>query len=203
VNGAVVAQRWIPAAAGTWIDIITPIAADIIQSDTLTVEIQVTGGVYMPYRHWLYQDVTAPSPCPADQAPLATFDGGQVQVFRTATPRMTMLGRAITIDAPTCWQTTDAITRGGDAKLFLHLYADPNQPPVLQADGYLNSDQLMGNWLIGAGYVPHLGLLTDILPSGTYRLAIGLYDAQTLARWPTDQASSGDGRVWLGEIVVP
>jgi hypothetical protein len=203
VNGTAVAQRWIPAAAGTWIDIITPIAADIIQSDRLAIEIQVTGGVYMPYRHWLYQDVTAPPPCPAGQVPLATFDDGQVQVFRTAAPRLTMVGRAININAPTCWQATDAITRDGDAKLFLHLYSDPSQPPVLQADGYLNGDQLVGHWLVGAGYVPRLGLLTESLPSGTYRLAIGLYDSQTLARWPADQASAGDGRVWLGEIVIP
>jgi mannosyltransferase len=82
------------------------------------------------------------------------------------------------------WQTAAQV----DAryKVFVHLYADPSQPPVAQVDGEPGGGLAPTNtWAVGAVVPDNHGVLipTD-LPAGRYQLMIGLYDLFTGDRLP-------------------
>lgn len=92
------------------------------------------------------------------------------------------------------WQTDAAL----DAryKVFVHLYADPNQPPVAQVDGEPGSGLAPTNtWAVGAVIADNHGVLIPAdLPPGRYQVMIGLYELFTQVRQPITlgQAIQGD-----------
>ncbi|MBZ0316457.1 MAG: hypothetical protein K8L91_08560 [Anaerolineae bacterium] len=90
-----------------------------------------------------------------------------------------------------------------DGKIFVHLYDDPNQPPIKQIDVWPGGSLPPANWL--PGYRSDaVTLPLDDVPPGTYSLAIGIYDPNTNERYTViDQrtAESSD-RLFLGEVVI-
>ena len=80
------------------------------------------------------------------------------------------------------WQTDAAL----DAryKVFVHLYADPAQPPVAQQDGEPGGGLAPTNaWPVGTTIADNHGVLMPAdLPPGKYQLMIGLYDLFTGTR---------------------
>mgnify|MGYP001070881100 CR=1 FL=1 len=92
-------------------------------------------------------------------------------------------------------------------KLFLHLY-DSNSGALVS-----QRDVIPGNWSYpttrwAAGEIvsDKVSLLIEEVPSGTYQLAVGAYDAQTGRRLPvsTSEASAvADNVAILQEVVIP
>ncbi len=91
-----------------------------------------------------------------------------------------------------------------DGKIFVHLYDDPNQPPIKQIDVWPGGSLPPANWL--PGYRSDtVTLPLEGVPPGTYSLAIGIYDPNTNERYTViDQrtAESSD-RLFLGEVIIP
>jgi hypothetical protein len=90
-------------------------------------------------------------------------------------------------------------------KVFVHLYADVNAPPVAQTDSEPGGGlALTTTWEPGRAVPDNHGLfLPPDLPSGPYRLMAGLYDLETGERLPVTVGDtiSGD-RLDLGLVVV-
>lgn len=88
-------------------------------------------------------------------------------------------------------------------KVFVHLYADVNAPPVAQQDGEPGGGlALTTTWAPGARVIDNHGvLIPPDLPSGPYQLLIGLYDLVSGARLPVTVGDTiiGD-RLDLGQI---
>jgi hypothetical protein len=74
------------------------------------------------------------------------------------------------------WQTDAPLA--ARYKVFLHLYADPNAPPVAQNDSEPGGGQaLTSSWQPGQTYPDHRGLLIPAdLVQGDYKIAVGLYN---------------------------
>ena len=84
-------------------------------------------------------------------------------------------------------------------KVFVHLY-DPDGTVVAQQDGLPGEGRLPTTTWMSGEYVAdthHLPIGGDV-PDGKYRLATGLYDAESLARLPV----SGDSGIAQGDHVI-
>jgi hypothetical protein len=91
------------------------------------------------------------------------------------------------------WQATQAIER--DLKLFAHLL-DASGNRLAQADPFLGAasdpdapgkDYLTGQWEPGRLVVTDVAIpVPDDVPSAPHRVAIGLYEEETMRRWPVD-----------------
>jgi hypothetical protein len=92
-----------------------------------------------------------------------------------------------------------------DGRVFVHLYADENQPPVAQVDRYpLDGASPPGTWLVGAQADTLVVNLTGI-PSADYTLMLGFYEALTGERFAAQSAAYtvlADGRVVLGNVTI-
>jgi mannosyltransferase len=101
------------------------------------------------------------------------------------------------------WQTDAPL----DAryKVFVHLYAEPNQPPLAQQDGEPGGGLAPSNtWAVGAAIPDNHGvLIPGDLPPGRYQLMIGLYELFTGDRQPItlDNVPQGD-RLTLETITI-
>jgi mannosyltransferase len=101
------------------------------------------------------------------------------------------------------WQTDAALTER--YKVFVHVYADPAQPPLAQQDGEPGGGLLItSQWTPGQRYADNHGVaLPADLPPGRYTLAIGLYnlfDGTRLAATLEGQALGE--RLELGTITI-
>jgi hypothetical protein len=101
------------------------------------------------------------------------------------------------------WQTDSPLAER--YKVFVHLYADPNQPPVAQQDGEPQGGQSPTvTWAPGATIADNHGVLVPPdLPPGDYTLMIGLYDLFTNDRLPIigDGTAAAD-RLRLAALTV-
>jgi mannosyltransferase len=101
------------------------------------------------------------------------------------------------------WQTDAALS--ARYKVFVHLYADPGQPPVAQVDGEPSGGlEPTSGWTAGAVIADNHGVLIPAgLPAGRYQLMIGLYDLFTGDRLPItlNHNSQGD-RLALDTITI-
>ena len=101
------------------------------------------------------------------------------------------------------WQTDSRLA--DRYKVFVHLYADPSQPPLAQQDGEPQGGQApTTTWEPEATVHDNHGVLIPAdLPPGDYTLMIGLYDLFTNDRLPVtiDGTASGD-RLSLGTLTV-
>ena len=101
------------------------------------------------------------------------------------------------------WQTDIAL----DARytVFVHLYADPNQPPVAQVDGEPGGGLAPTNtWAARTVISDNHGVLIPAdLPPGRYQVMIGLYELFTQVRQSItlDSTNQGD-RLVLDTITV-
>ncbi len=198
-NDHFVATRWIPELPGNWLEIPTLIPAKYLSIKPENTHIRIVPHVlnnyYMPYNHVVYgyvPDLTANK----FASLLATFQDGRIQLGSAELdyqPDQAKLG--VNFE----WYTDG--NAKGDYKVFVHLYADKNQPPVAQLDMRPGNGTLPpGNWLPG---VLHDTITVDLkgVPPGKYQVAIGMYDPITQQRLPP---SGGDdqNRLFIGEVEI-
>ncbi|MBI4771842.1 MAG: hypothetical protein HY784_15870, partial [Chloroflexi bacterium] len=90
-------------------------------------------------------------------------------------------------------------------KVFLHLTADPAQPPPVQQDSEPQGGlSPTGGWVPGQSYADNHGLLLPAgLPPGEYRLLVGLYNPATGERLPLTAGGEGDALLLQTFWVVP
>jgi hypothetical protein len=101
------------------------------------------------------------------------------------------------------WQTDAALTER--YKVFVHVYAALDQPPVAQQDSEPGGGLVLTSlWRPGRTYADNHGvLIPPDLPRGEYRLMAGLYNFADGARLPVRLKGVGGGdRLDLGTIVV-
>jgi hypothetical protein len=194
-NGSLIDRQWIPELPGSWLEVVTLIPGAQITADHTEIRIvpQVAGGHYIPYQHWAYQGSYMP-PSLDNNDTLATF--GNTILLRSAAldSRAESKQLAITL----LWDTVPPVE--GDYKVFVHvLDAAGNiaaQTDVRPGNGTLPP----GNWLPG---VLQDTIMVDLsqVPTGTYRVAIGLYQPVTFERLAP---SGGDetGRLVIGDVEV-
>ncbi|MGJ3238197.1 MAG: hypothetical protein ACFE0Q_05775 [Anaerolineae bacterium] len=196
-NGDLLDTQWIPNNPGTRHTIYTVIPSEYL-TETLTLHITPHGetGFYMPICHSAYP-ITLRS---NDQPALASFQDEVVA----------LVDLAIEVSNQTFELDLDWAVHAqpqGDYRLFVHLYDDPNQPPLAQWDGYF-ARMPLGNWQSGLfdTRASRISFSIDILPAGRYQLAIGFYNPNQ----PTDRLNpvsevyhtTPDGRLWLGEVEI-
>lgn len=90
-------------------------------------------------------------------------------------------------------------------KVFVHLYADVDAPPVAQQDGEPGGGLApTTTWAAGQTYADNHGLLIPAdLPPGQYQLRLGLYNLATGERLPVAVGDTITGdRLDLGAIVI-
>ncbi len=111
----------------------------------------------------------------ADGVSLAGYD------LSTHTPNIAAAGDVITLTL--YWEAREAPT--ADYQVFVHILGDQPEP-VAQADGPpLLGDYPTSMWAAGERIAdPHTLTLPPNLPEGEYRLLVGMYDLETLARLP-------------------
>ena len=101
------------------------------------------------------------------------------------------------------WETNAPITER--YKVFVHVYADPAQPPLAQQDGEPGGGLLItSGWTPGKRYADNHGVaLPPDLPPGTYTLAIGLYNLFDGTRLALTQNGTAAGeRLEIGTITI-
>ncbi len=184
--GETVDTAVVPALPGYWMDI--PI---LLPAETEKFCLK-TSDTYLSYHYWIYA-VPTEALIPAGEvlagvrdpfAPENTFQIVQMETER----RENQLSLTVT------WQTDGKLTH--DGKFFVHVYGDVNQPPLAQTDVYLNG-QPPANWFAGR-FVETVILPLDGLATGTYTLAVGMYDPVSGVRY---RVGEGD-RLLVGNVVI-
>ena len=102
------------------------------------------------------------------------------------------------------WQTDAALE--ARYKVFVHIYADENAPPLAQQDGEPGGGlALTSGWTTGAVIADNHGvLLPGDLPAGRYAVYVGLTELFSGERLPValDGAAAGD-RLRLTDLIIP
>jgi hypothetical protein len=198
VNDQPIGVRVVPQIPGQWIEIASLVPGAQIAGDrtTLRVEANITdpnAGYYMPYYHWFYQGIFHP-----DQTTLesASADFGNIHLIGQA---LHYESRRLTVQLN--WAGGSQNT---DAKIFLHLY-DSRGKLVAQVDQRSGNGTLPpANWLPETIHDMLTLIVPETLPTGTYQVAIGLYDPITLQRLKASGAGVGtDDRLFIGSITIP
>jgi hypothetical protein len=205
-NEQLVAEHWIPSIPGQWLEIPTLIPSELVTTSPLDIRIVPQNFVYMPYMHWVYQGHFAPPQAPTSAVtPKLTLQAGAIQLAFD----YTYAEDTQQLDAIVNWQM-DANAQG-DALFFVHLYDDLTQPPVMQVDARLGQGGLIIQNALPGWYADTYLFSIDMLPAGTYTLAIGMYDPVSGERTPVDadatnfefEMDTANQRVILGQIEVP
>lgn len=193
--------RVVPEIQGRWLEISTLVPRALISRPSLTLRVEVEGvqdsGFYMPYYHWFYQgDYQAE----AEGDSLATF--AESVALREAKTTYDGEARALRLDL--AWSLL--AESPFDAVVFMHIYDEAGV--LIEA---AQRDQRMGdgtlppaNWLPRRLYRErHTLQLPPDLPSGNYRVAVGLYDPRSLTRYAAHgEAADADQRVFIGTFSV-
>ncbi len=206
VGDQLTAEHWIPSIPGQWLEIPTLISSDMIVSDTPEIRLVPQGFVYMPYMHWVYQGRYEP---PEADSEAGREAGREASIlFQEGAIRLafdyTYNAATRTLDGMIRWQiTSDA---EGDALLFIHVYDDPSQPPLAQADLRLGQGGLILQNALPGSYQETFSLNLEAVPLGEYTLAIGMYDPVTGQRLQGESADftidESAQRVMIGQIEV-
>lgn len=173
----------VPARPGEWVDIVTPTAGD-----RFCVEAE---GEYRPFTYWVY-DVDFEAAEPPTQT-MATFvDPFDQREIELVTADYEIAGTSLLVDIT--WHSQGDLQH--DGKLFIHLYDDPDRPPVHQLVVWPGGDVLPpANWLPGELHETYV--LQDLTP-GHYIIALGLYEPNIQRRYTVGE---GD-RLFLGEVDI-
>ncbi|HUN09856.1 MAG TPA: hypothetical protein PLQ56_24850 [Aggregatilineales bacterium] len=193
-NEVLIAARVIPDVPGRWIEVPTLLPNDLDGPVQLRLVPEISNGVYSPYHHWLYRQQIDIRP---NQPLYADFPEGR---FSLAVNRIDYQAELRRLTMEFAWLNEGASQ--GDYRLFVHLYGDPNQAPVIQVDQYPGGGALPpGNWLQGT-IRDTITLDLSNLPAGNYRVALGLYNPYTGERL---MSPSGDdvGRLFIQDVIVP
>jgi hypothetical protein len=187
-------RRWIPEIPGQWLDIPMLVTDRSGCSPMFQIVPNVKNGAYFPFYHWVYEGRYQPETL--STAPMATFQNGAVQL---GSAKLDYQAAQAKLGVNFEWYTDGSAK--GDYKVFVHLYADKNQPPVAQLDMRPGNGMLPpGNWLPGVLRDTITVDLKDVQP-GTYQVAIGMYDPVSQERL---QPTGGDdqGRLFIGEVQI-
>ncbi|MCQ3928874.1 MAG: hypothetical protein DPW16_00315 [Chloroflexi bacterium] len=199
----------VPQIPGYWVDI--PFVVSSGAPDLhLKINIQgLNGTTYYPYSYWIYsgQESSSVNHNTEDKAPTtrrAIFsDGIQTQlddpIIQLVKVNYNQDSAAMSVDFE--WYSNGDLTR--DGKIFVHLYDDPDQPPIKQIDVWPGGSLPPANWLPG-NRSDTVTLPLEGVPTGTYSLAIGIYDPNTNERYTVIDQRTGESsdRLFLGEVVI-
>jgi hypothetical protein len=193
--------RVVPEIAGKWLEIASLVPRALITGERLVLRVEADGltetGFYMPYYHWFYQGDYQHE---TTDGLVATF--ADSVVLNTAQADYAAAQRSLTLDLTWSLQAEAPF----DAVVFMHIYDESGalieaaQRDVRVGDGALPP----ANWLPDRRYRErHVLRLPADLPSGAYRVAVGLYDPRTLMRYAA-RGSSADAeqRVFIGAFHV-
>lgn len=202
-DGQQVGKRILFSQPGNWLEIATFIPGEFITDTATDVRIvpSTPGGHYMPYFHWAFQGHYQPGDALNNLTASFTNDTIHLQVE----PLSYDDGHEI-VRLDLQWFTPSGAE--GDAKIFVHVYANPDEPPVVQFDGRpAAGTQPPGNWLPGT-FADQITLNVSDLPAGQYTVAIGLYDPITETRLLPNLTDSrftldeGARRIMLGTFDI-
>ncbi len=198
----------IPHIPGYWVDLPIFIYAESGYEGNLPIQSRNIENPSLPatlylYHIWVYRyTVSAPIPEAPPENVMATFGDTENQYFDLVNANWTAQAGAIQISFE--WRTTDLINKlARDGKIFVHLYDDPDQPPVKQIDVWPGGSLPPANWL--PGYRSDtVTLPLEGVPPGTYSLAIGIYDPNTNERYTVVDQRTGESsdRLFLGEVTI-
>jgi hypothetical protein len=223
-GGERVGVRVIPQQPGQWLEVASLIPAALVTNERTTLSTTAFSkvhaghagavapapaapgqGVYLPSFHWVYQGDLRADDTLRYPAPPATFAGG-----------VTLVGRALAYEPATRvltvrleWRADEQASAGDgvDAKLFIHLYDAQGrlvEAPNAQFDGRPGGGALPpANWLPGI-WREEYTLRLDAVPTGRYRVALGLYaPTGDMARFPvTGEGADADRRLFIGAVEV-
>jgi hypothetical protein len=190
------ATRVIPSLPGQWVDVPTFIPAEYV-TDRLHVRIipEMGGAPYQTALHVVYAVRGDISALMDGRTPLAVYQDGALSLGDPVVLAVEDGMLTLMLD----WLADAGVT--GDLKRFVHV-SDADEQIVAQADGYIAG-------ALPAGSLPpgktrdrvHIPL--DGVPSGTYRVYIGLYDAGTLERAPASGEAVDDARrIFIGQVAI-
>jgi hypothetical protein len=180
--------------AGYWLELAIPISLDEPQTSfTLCTQPDNT---YQIYYHWLYE--TKPRRFIPITDNLASYQDNAFALIDTV---LTLQDEILVVELT--WQSTgDAY---GDYRFFLHIYANSDEAPLAQIDGYSRHGIAPpANWHIGTERERFVVNLAE-LQSGSYDIAIGFYEPNTGERLTPSSSEleiSAD-RLWIGNIEIP
>lgn len=196
-----VGVRVVPEIKGRWIEIASLVPRTLITGERLALRVEADSlaevGFYMPYYHWFYQGdyqreitddlVAVFADSVALNAARADYDSAE---------------RSVTLDLTWSLRTEAPF----DAVVFMHIYDEAGalieaaQRDVRVGDGALPP----ANWLPDRRYrEQHTLRLPAELPSGVYRVAVGLYDPRTLKRYAAHgDSADAEQRVFIGTFKV-
>lgn len=195
VDGTLIDENWIPVNPGGINMAVTHIPRDSIHTRRLHIRVE-TDTPYMIYR---YQILQVPGSTQSVSEGLASYQNDSLVLLE----QVARIDAAYLVFSP-LWYSSGHTE--GDFRFFVHLYEQVNQPPVAQADAYLN-----GNWVplgnLGRGAVQdEIAVDLSTVPPGNYKLAIGFYNPYTGERLMPESdvyEVSADGRLWLDDVVIP
>lgn len=196
-NDVLVDTQWIPAIPGQWLEIATFIPKEVATDPThFRIVPHMPNGYYMPFYHWA---LTMPFPQPQPENTIGQFQDGNIILATREIGDLLDNGQ---LPLNLNWYTYGSAQ--GDYKLFVHIL-DQNGQIVQQVDRYPGNGTLPpGNWLPGLMVRDTIMVNLAEVPSGTYRVAIGLYDPYTFERLEPQSVEYevSDGRLFIGEIEV-
>lgn len=196
--------RVVPEIQGRWLEISTLVPRALITGAALTLRVEVDGvadsGFYMPYYHWFYQgDYQAAADADSGDS-LATF--AESVALREAHTTYDAAAQTLTLNM--AWSLL--AESPFDAVVFMHLYDEAGMLiEVVQRDQRVGDGTLPpANWLPERLYRErHTLKLPPDLPSGTYQVAIGLYDPRSLTRYAAQsERADADQRVFIGTFSI-
>ncbi len=145
--------------------------------------------------------VVDPNTLAQTPSPLQVVFGGNLMLSGASLPQERNWSPGETLALRLYWTPSHAELL--NYKVFLHLTADPAQPPAAQQDFEpVSGFSPTASWLPGQTYADNHGLvLPRDLASGEYELRVGLYNPADGRRLPV--TSGGEGDSWpLRRIVV-
>ncbi|MBI5929697.1 MAG: hypothetical protein HY862_10335 [Chloroflexi bacterium] len=160
--------------------------------------------VFDSYGYWIYsrQHIENSAPPSTRQATFSDGSKGALQDPTIMLDEVSYHQSSDGIQVDFDWYSNGDLTR--DGKIFVHLYDDPDQPPIKQIDVWPGGSLPPANWL--PGYRSDtVTLPLDGVPPGTYSLAIGIYDPNNNERYTVVDQHTGESsdRLFLGEVVIP
>jgi hypothetical protein len=198
-NDVLINSRVVPALPGGWLEVPILIPGALVTEQTrIHIVPRTAGNFYMPYQHWAFQgEPYAPAELP--ETPLSTFQDGAIAIYDYDSSYETGEDGSRTLVVSWLWGSNGDAQ--GDYKIFVHLL-NANDAIAAQADIRPGAGTLPpGNWLPGS-FHETIRIDVSALPAGTYRVALGLYDAVNES---TLMPTGGDefGRLFVDEIEIP
>jgi hypothetical protein len=207
-DDVLVATRVLPFLPGQWYEMMTYIPSEAVNGETrIRIAPRLPEGDYMPYQHWIYQSedtITFPA---SDDPQQAIYQDGRFSLNRV--DLVQAFGRLSVMLTWVNAQPGEPQAQG-DYLAFVHLYGDPNAPPLAQLDRRpANGTLPPGNWLPGM-LIDTFMLDLSSIPPGGYRVAVGFYDPYSFARLqptltpdaPPEFDATPDGRLWVGDVIL-